>query len=285
MNELTVKLSSAEIQKRYALGERDFEQAQLRKVALNEIDLSHANLSGADLSYADLSRANLSDADLQEAYLNGTVLEEAKLREANLSKAYLTRANLKGAELAKANLQEAKLNGAVLEGANLTEAKLNGAYLIKANFSGANLNAADLRTNLSGVALEGAYYSDRTAFEPDFDPISVGMQKSITMEVLLSILNYLYQCGQHYLGDTLTASYLKSSCPDFEWLNQFQINRSKQITFAGTLSAPASASQLQQFQEWIDTFVGSCSQIVQDFPATLDRGRLTVAIAPPASTT
>ena len=284
MEELTVRWSSAEIQKRYALGEREFKQAQLRKVDLKELDLSHANLSGADLSYADLSRANLSDADLQEAYLNGSVLEEAKLRETNLSEAYLTRANLKGAELVKANLQEAKLNGAVLEGANLTEAKLNGAYLIKANFSGANLNAADLSTDLSGVELEGAYYSDRTAFEPGFDPIGAGMQKSTTMEALLSILNYLYQCSQHYLGDTLTASYLKSACPDFDWLNQFQINRSKQITFAGTLSDPATPLQLQQFQEWIDAFIGSCSQIVQDFPATLDRGRLTVAIAAPAST-
>lgn len=143
------RVTADEVVRRYAVGERNFINANLRCALLNSLNLSEANLSWANLSWANLGRINLSGADLTAADLS-----EANLSGANLSKTYLVRTNLtranlcltdlRGANLSKACLNEANLSEADLRGANLWLADLRGADLSQANLGGANLTGAKL---------------------------------------------------------------------------------------------------------------------------------------------
>ena len=149
---LLIKLSTNEFLKRYALGERNFINANLRCALLNELNLNQVNLSWAHLSWANLSGTNLSGADLTAADIS-----EANLSEANLSHTYLVRTNLtkanlrladlRGADLSQADLQEADLSEADLRGANLSLADLRGADLDRVNLSGANLTGTKIIRN------------------------------------------------------------------------------------------------------------------------------------------
>jgi len=125
-------MTSEELLKRYANGERDFACADLSGADLYGADLNGANLNGADLNGANLNGADLSDANLSGATLNG----------ANLSDANLSYADLYGADLRGANLCGADLSGADLRGANLCGATLSGADLCGANLNGADLSGA-----------------------------------------------------------------------------------------------------------------------------------------------
>lgn len=146
---LLIRLSTNELMMRYAVGERNFINANLRCALLNELNLSKVNLSWAKLSLANLSGTNLSEADLTAADIS-----EANLSEANLSQTYLVRTNLtkanlcladlRGADLSHADLREASLSEADLRGANLSLADLRGADLERVNLSGANLKGAKL---------------------------------------------------------------------------------------------------------------------------------------------
>ena len=95
-----------------------------KKWMLGEKGGERANLRGADLFAANLSAANLCDADLCGASLRG--------------------ANLRGANLYGASLRGASLRGANLSAANLCDADLCGASLCDANLCGASLCDASL---------------------------------------------------------------------------------------------------------------------------------------------
>ena len=68
----------------------------------------------------------------------------------------------------------------------------------------------------------------------------------------------------------MTAKYFHSSRPDFDWLNQFEIDKSNQISFEGVLTNSVSYLQLCWFQKWSDNFIKSCSLIVKDFPKLIE---------------
>ena len=201
--------NAAELQQRYAQGERDFSKANLAATDLRDMDLKGANLQGANLKGAYLRGANFKEANLQEAILKESDLRGANLSSANLKGAYLSGASLElsimqGANLLQANLRGANLGGAMLigaclekaeltfadlsdvymisqggsGGANLEGANLQGAILSKANLRGANLSGANLKeANLKGAFPQGAYYDARTHFPAGFDPANSGMQK------------------------------------------------------------------------------------------------------------
>jgi uncharacterized protein YjbI with pentapeptide repeats len=140
-------LKTEELLRRYAMGERNFINANLRcvvlvSVKLNEINLSYAKLSWADLTQANLSKADLTAADLSQANLNGSDLSQSCLMRADLSGADLQQASLRGANLSRANFSEVNLTDADLTGANLALADLRGAKFHFCNLSGANLTGA-----------------------------------------------------------------------------------------------------------------------------------------------
>ena len=90
---------------RYALGDRNFQNAELAGAELAGIHLNQANLIGA----------NLRGANLENAQLVGV-----KLIAADLSNANLAGANMRNAKLIRANLQGANLLGADLTGTDLS---------------------------------------------------------------------------------------------------------------------------------------------------------------------
>ena len=144
---LLIRLKADELLRRYAAGERNFINANLRYALLCSRSLREANLSYAKLSLADLSKANLSGADLTAADLSEANLSQASLSNiclvrANMTRANLSLADLRGADLSKACLSDADLSLADLRGANLSLADLRGAKLRGANFSGTNLRGA-----------------------------------------------------------------------------------------------------------------------------------------------
>lgn len=143
------RVTTDEILRRYAMGERNFINANLRcavlaSVKLSEINLSYAKLSWADLSQANLSKADLTAADLSKANLSGADLSKTYLMRTNLKGAYLQLADMRGANLSSANLSEVNLTDADLRGANLALADLRGANFHFCNLNGANLTGAKL---------------------------------------------------------------------------------------------------------------------------------------------
>lgn len=115
-----VRLPVAELKQRYAVGERNFVNANLRCALLNDLNLSAVNLSYAKLNKANLSKTNLSGSDLTAADLS-----DANLSGADLSGANLSRADLRGANLSQANLNNANLRGTKLNEADLFLATIN----------------------------------------------------------------------------------------------------------------------------------------------------------------
>ncbi|MBE9167081.1 pentapeptide repeat-containing protein [Pleurocapsales cyanobacterium LEGE 06147] len=117
--------TSGELLTRFALGERNFDRADLTGANLANVCLNNANLIGANLRKANLQNTKLIEvklivADLSHADLSGANLSKAKLMGANLQGANLCNADLTGADLSNANLQAAKLIGSKLIGANLS---------------------------------------------------------------------------------------------------------------------------------------------------------------------
>jgi uncharacterized protein YjbI with pentapeptide repeats len=146
---LLARLSRDELLRRYAAGERNFANANLRCAVLIEQNLTRCNLSYVKLNFANLNGINLSgveltSADLSDASLSGANLSQASVYRTLLTRANLSQANLRGANLFKASLNDACLLGADLTGANLSFADLRGAILDEAALSGANLTGAKL---------------------------------------------------------------------------------------------------------------------------------------------
>ncbi len=87
-------MDANEVLRRYAAGERNFRQADLRgisltKACLKEIDFTGANLSNSDLSDSDLSKANLNWVNLRGANLSGAHIKGAKMPDGRISNGYL----------------------------------------------------------------------------------------------------------------------------------------------------------------------------------------------------
>ena len=249
--------NAIELCKQYSLGKRQFRQAKLQKAELRRASLSQVDLRNADLNHANLRNANLSYADLRESCLTRADLSGANLSSTNFACADLSKVNFALAQLTEANLNGACLNKAYLTGANLTKADLSYSSL-----AGTYLIGADL----SEAKLIGAFYDNDTSFPANFDPISAGMLRGCTVQELLNRFSIICDCSNRYLGSTMTAKYFYSSRPDFDWLNQFEINKSNQITFEGISADSVSSLQLHWFQKWINNFIESCSMIIKDFP-------------------
>ncbi len=118
---------AGELLEQYALGRRDFQQADLRNAILESINLSDINLIGANLAGASLKQINLDRAKLILADLSHTDLTQASLKRAKLMQANLQNANLTGADLTGADLSDAVLVGTILQDAQLRDTILEDA--------------------------------------------------------------------------------------------------------------------------------------------------------------
>jgi len=121
----------------------------------NRQHLSGLHLNAARLSNLMLAEAELAGVQCSNAALVGVNFENANLRGANLSESNLTRANLQGADLQGANLSGADLRWANLQGANL-----QGCNVVNACFAHAQLDSDG-----TVLAQEGAGFFSVTEYQ------------------------------------------------------------------------------------------------------------------------
>lgn len=96
----------------------------------------------------------------------------------------------------------------------------------------------------------------------------------LKIQDLLEAFNDLISSANHYLGGTLVSNYLKSSRPEFKWLEQFVLDKSNPIKYKGALTDRISPVQLVWFKKWMRLFMKNCSQIIPEFPKMVDRAKV-----------
>lgn len=97
----------------------------------------------------------------------------------------------------------------------------------------------------------------------------------VKIEDLVNALNQITHFSNSYLGATLTFNAWQSTRPQFDWLDNFQVNRSaNKITFSGTTSETATATQIEWMQEWVNGFMRQVSQTIRDFKAIIEYKRV-----------
>ncbi|MCY7272591.1 MAG: hypothetical protein LH702_02295 [Phormidesmis sp. CAN_BIN44] len=100
---------------------------------------------------------------------------------------------------------------------------------------------------------------------------------SATLQDVLAALNHLSRFTAQYLGIPVIVNYLKSTRPDQEWLQQFQIDRAAHISFSSTesdMTQPLSDEQQQWIRDWMAAFIRRCSQAVRDFATIVEQKAL-----------
>jgi hypothetical protein len=97
----------------------------------------------------------------------------------------------------------------------------------------------------------------------------------VKIEDLVIALNQLNYFSNSFLGAILTFNAWQSTRPQFDWLDNFQVNRAtKNITFSGITTSTADAIQLQWIQEWVSAFIYQISQTIRDFAISVEQKRI-----------
>lgn len=110
-----------------------------------------------------------------------------------------------------------------------------------------------------------------TSLSPSFT------ESQISLKELVLALNQLSHFATQYLGTTVVANYWKSTRPSTEWLNQFQVERSAQITCAEAnlnLTVRITLQEQRWIQEWTTGFIHRCARVIRDFPELVKQGGL-----------
>ena len=92
--------------------------------------------------------------------------------------------------------------------------------------------------------------------------------ESATIAEVLAAMNHLSKFTTQYLGPTVVTNYWKATCPDNEWLREFQVDRSAQIACSGS-TAPLTGEQIQYIHAWVAAFINRCAKVIRDFPKTV----------------
>ncbi len=95
---------------------------------------------------------------------------------------------------------------------------------------------------------------------------TIPSRSAVTIEALLQILNQLQESSTTFLGATITTNYLQAARPQNDWFEQFQIQRSQPVTYAGDPSQSLDEQQKELAQKWIKGFAQSCAQVITKFP-------------------
>ncbi len=112
--------------------------------------------------------------------------------------------------------------------------------------------------------------------EPWIEPVQPAASECVTLKELLAALNQLSQFTTQYLGTAVIYNYWKSSRPDQDWLQQFQINRNAEISYSGTLTYASllEPEQTQWVKNWVQAFIERCTRVIRDFPALVEQTAL-----------
>ncbi len=108
--------------------------------------------------------------------------------------------------------------------------------------------------------------------EPGSQPEATATGSRMEMDVFVQSLNRLCQITAGYLGKAVIVNYWKASRQEVverqgssaEWLNQFEIERSGQIHYKGTLKE-LDESQQKVLRDWVLAFFRRCEEVIHDF--------------------
>jgi hypothetical protein len=98
------------------------------------------------------------------------------------------------------------------------------------------------------------------------------------LQEVIDVMDRLSHFTTQYLGVPVITNYWKSSRPEGEWLQKFQVARSGQIAFIGESSAlekSVSDLELEMIRDWVAHFIRRCSQAVRDYPALVEQHTVT----------
>lgn len=121
------------------------------------------------------------------------------------------------------------------------------------------------------------------ASQQDCDPVpqvTPPTQSLPTLGEILAALNHLCQATTGYLGRAVIVNYWKSARQDLlklrpqaQWLEQFQVERTAEITYLGT-EQKITADQYQLLREWVAAFLNRCEEVIRNFRALLQSSEL-----------
>jgi hypothetical protein len=90
------------------------------------------------------------------------------------------------------------------------------------------------------------------------------------LDELLVALNKLSNFTTQYLGKVVVTNYWKSSRPTSSWLDEFEIDRSGQISHPKQAVIIYDLEQLQEIQSWVAAYVKRCKQVIRNFDQMLE---------------
>lgn len=96
-----------------------------------------------------------------------------------------------------------------------------------------------------------------------------------TIKKFLDAINHISKFTTSYLGLELTRSCWELTRPNFEGVEEFEINYSAEITFSGQVTECISNLQIYWLKEWTAAFIKHSSKIIKDLPILLELKCLT----------
>jgi hypothetical protein len=132
---------------------------------------------------------------------------------------------------------------------------------------------------VAGEARSPSDHPVAKATTPSSPPEAIAsVDLSVDLKELLAMLNHLSQFTTQYLGTAVITNYWKSSRPDLDWLQNFQVDRAAHLTFSSPLAQGTSqlvtAEQQQWIQQWVLAFIKRCSQVIRDFSTIVEQRAL-----------
>ncbi len=119
--------------------------------------------------------------------------------------------------------------------------------------------------------------------EPDIattstSPLVEATEPSVDIKEVLVAMNQLSQFTVQYLGTAVISNYWKSSRPNQDWLNMFQLDRKAQFKLENTSlegsNFTLNAEQQEWLKEWVSAFVQRCAKVIRDFPLLVEKSLL-----------
>jgi hypothetical protein len=146
--------------------------------------------------------------------------------------------------------------------------------ILEENLQNSIANFEDLAKKSSEVsATSQSLLTNRPVATPSTPPIQKIDKpgESVTVSDLVNILDRVSKVSSKYIGKKLTLSYLQSNRSSDEWLKNFQIKESGEITVAVIATEPVSSDRLNSFKSWLVAFIKQAARIFPYLPTLIDQ--------------
>ena len=101
--------------------------------------------------------------------------------------------------------------------------------------------------------------------------LNVTTETATNVDQVLEALNALSQFACQYLGSKITSNYWHLSRPKNDWLQNFDIQYSAEIVFAGNRYDSINPLQILAIRAWTQNFMRKCHTIIRDLPERFEK--------------